>query len=77
MARCTSGRHEWLAIEDAAKCCNGYRRELVIGDVSGCSTIGSEPLPGGVRYGYRWVPDTQATPHPTHPNPSPQSADRT
>ena len=27
---CKSGRHVWIDEESAAKCCNGYRRELVI-----------------------------------------------
>lgn len=77
MARCRSGHHEWLRPEDAEKCCNGYRRALIIGDVSRCTTLGSTPLPGGVRYGYRWVRESQATPQPTEPAPSCGSADST
>lgn len=47
-------------MEDAEKCCNGFRRVLVIGNagilLKGCDRIGSELLPGGVMYGYRWEP---------------------
>ena len=57
--QCRSGLHAWLFKEDADKCCNGFRRVLVIGNVGivpkGCDRVGSEPLPGGVMYGYRWV----------------------
>ena len=28
--KCRSGQHEWTRPEDAAKCCNGYHRELRI-----------------------------------------------
>ena len=28
MNTCQSGRHTWLSATDAARCCNGYRREL-------------------------------------------------
>jgi hypothetical protein len=54
MVKCKSGNHEWFFKEDAEKCCNGYRRVLVIGDTRECNGIGKEPLPGGSRYGYKW-----------------------
>ena len=58
--KCKSGQHAWLFKEDADKCCSGFRRVLVIGNVGiapkDCDRVGSEPLPGGVMYGYRWVP---------------------
>ncbi|MDD5454184.1 MAG: hypothetical protein PHW62_01610 [Candidatus Ratteibacteria bacterium] len=53
--RCKSGIHEWINPEDAGKCCAGFHRELVIGDTTGCSNIGSAPLPGGIQYGYKWI----------------------
>jgi hypothetical protein len=56
MVKCKSGRHEWLFEEDAQKCCNGYRRVLVIGNIKECNTVGREKLPGGFRYGYKWTP---------------------
>lgn len=53
---CITGKHYWINPEDAKKCCNGNVRKLVIGgDISKCDTIGIDPLPGGVRYGYKWV----------------------
>ncbi|MCE8426554.1 MAG: hypothetical protein J5U17_12355 [Candidatus Methanoperedens sp.] len=42
--------------EDAAKCCNGFRRVLVFNDPKSCDSVVLELLPGGVSYGYRWVP---------------------
>jgi len=57
--KCKSGNHTWLFKEDAEKCCNGFRRVLVIGNVDiapkDCDRVCHEPLPGGVMYGYRWV----------------------
>ena len=57
--KCKSGQHTWLFREDAEKCCNGFRRVLVIGKagmvMKDCNNVGSEPLPGGVMYGYKWV----------------------
>jgi hypothetical protein len=72
---CKTRKHYWLDPADAHKCCNGYRSELRLGDVSGCNAIGSEPLPGGVIYGYAWVPEPEIdimtecsppAPKPTH-----------
>ena len=59
MPYCKSGLHYWSANRDATRCCKGYRRELCLGDVADCDHIVGEPLPGGVRYGYCWVPDVQ------------------
>lgn len=28
--RCISGKHEWSSPEDAAHCCNGYLRVLIV-----------------------------------------------
>lgn len=59
MVKCKSGLHEWIDEKDAQKCCNGFRRVLVIGSVGiapeGCDKIVSNLLPGGVIYGYKWV----------------------
>lgn len=52
---CKSGRHEWINPSDAEKCCNGYERRTIIGDVRECDTIGSYLLPGGIPFGYKWV----------------------
>jgi len=30
MYQCKSGRHWWLHADDAAKCCNGYKRILIV-----------------------------------------------
>ena len=58
--KCRSGQHAWIFREDAEKCCNGFRRVLVIGNavivMKDCNNVGSEHLPGGVMYGYKWVP---------------------
>jgi len=51
-----SGNHAWLFREDAAKCCNGFRRVLVINDPKACDIVVSDLLPGGISYGYRWMP---------------------
>ncbi len=53
---CKSGKHTWLSKADADKCCNGFRRMLVIGNVAGVESMGADPLPGGVPYGYKWEP---------------------
>jgi hypothetical protein len=54
---CRSGSHTWITAADAAKCCNGWRRELVIEQpgvsLDDCDHVVSERLPGGWRYG--WV----------------------
>lgn len=31
MARCKSGKHEWIDDDCAKMCCNGYHREFRIG----------------------------------------------
>jgi hypothetical protein len=51
-----SGQHAWFSKEDAEKCCNGFRRILVIGSLIGVDRSGADPLPGGVPYGYKWEP---------------------
>jgi len=53
--KCKSGNHAWIFKEDAEKCCNGFRRVLVIDDLRVCDRVVSERLPGGVSYGYAWV----------------------
>lgn len=58
MPKCKSGNHNWLFPEDADKCCNGYRRILLIGNVGispkGCDVVITDMLSGGVKYGYKW-----------------------
>jgi hypothetical protein len=51
---CGRGRHAWLSEEDAAKCCNGWHRELRVGDTRGCDRVA---VHDGVLYGYVWVRD--------------------
>lgn len=58
MARCKSGKHEWSNPADAAKCCNGWHRVLVLGDLRACATVGHDPLPGPTLYGFTWARDT-------------------
>lgn len=43
MNTCKSGRHTWPTAADAAKCCNGYHREMA--------------TRFGAHAGYRWVAD--------------------
>jgi len=58
MPKCKSGIHNWFFPEDAEKCCNGFRRVLLIGNVGippkGCDVLITDTLPGGVKYGYKW-----------------------
>ncbi len=58
MPKCKSGIHNWLFLEDAEKCCNGFRRVLLIGNVGiapkECDVVVTDMLPGGVIYGYKW-----------------------
>jgi hypothetical protein len=49
---CRSGRHASLSPEDAATCCTGWRRELRVGDTSGCDHVVKQD---GMIYGYMWV----------------------
>lgn len=54
MYKCASGRHYWTNPDDAAKCCNGYERQLLLGkDALGCDHF-CGALEGTV-YGYSWV----------------------
>jgi hypothetical protein len=52
--KCKSGQHAWLFREDAEKCCNGFRRILMIGSLTGVDRRGADPLPCSVPYGYKW-----------------------
>lgn len=58
MPKCKSGIHNWFFQEDADKCCNGFRRVLLIGGVGippkDCDVTVNSTLPGGVMYGYKW-----------------------
>jgi len=54
--KCRSGNHAWLFKEDAEKCCNGFRRVLVLNNPGECDSVVSDLLPGGVSYGYKWEP---------------------
>jgi len=49
MYQCKSGSHWWLHEEDAAKCCNGWRRILVLGGGQ------NQQACAGVQLGRRWV----------------------
>lgn len=60
--KCKSGRHVWTRQEDAAKCCNGYRRVLILGDTAKADRIAGEPLPGGVLYGFAWAKGGELAP---------------
>ncbi len=53
---CKSGLHTWLSKVDAEKCCNGFRRVLIIGSLTGVDRRGADLLPGGMPYGYKWEP---------------------
>lgn len=55
---CKSGKHYWLNPDDARKCCNGYHRELRVGNVDDCDRIVTLPIIG-VSYGYCWIPDKE------------------
>lgn len=48
---CKSGRHWWLNKEDAEKCCNGYRRILVLDGGH------NQQECAGVMVGRKWVRD--------------------
>jgi hypothetical protein len=55
---CRSGRHTWADPDDAARCCNGWRRQLVIagpGEAlpTDAESIGTTP---GALFGFVWVP---------------------
>lgn len=58
--RCTSGRHEWIGPDDAAKCCNGWERVTEIpGSYDTCDTLSVEPS-SGVLIGRRWERERSA-----------------
>jgi hypothetical protein len=46
--KCQSGKHEWTNPEDAAKCCNGWHREL---------RVGFSTNNGVAWYAHTWAPD--------------------
>ena len=49
---CKSGNHSWLSQADADKCCNGFRRQLLIyPKASECDSFHGW-------FGYKWVPNT-------------------
>jgi hypothetical protein len=57
-AMCASGRHTWTDPDDAARCCNGWRRQLVVAGPGealpeGARSVSSLP---GARCGFVWVP---------------------
>lgn len=52
---CKSGRHFWLNPADADKCCNGYRRILVLGGGD------NQQEAGGVMCGRAWVAESVPT----------------
>ncbi len=49
MFECVSGRHVWMAAEDAARCCNGFVRCLAV-----------QTLDGQVVLTLYWTPTTPA-----------------
>lgn len=51
--KCKSGRHAWLNRGDADKCCNGYRRVLVLGGGA------NQQMCAGVMIGRAWEPDVR------------------
>lgn len=52
---CKSGKHFWSRAEDASRCCNGYKRILVLGDIREAETVGHGALPGPTLYGFQWM----------------------
>ena len=48
---CKSGKHFWTNPADAEKCCNGYKRILVLGGGD------NQQESGGVMCGRAWVRD--------------------
>ena len=56
---CKSGKHFWTSPADAEKCCNGYKRVLVLGGGD------NQQVAGGVMCGRVWVaeslPNTAST----------------
>jgi len=48
--KCKSGLHAWTNADDAAKCCNGFKHQLMTGaKASECDDFYGW-------YGYKWVP---------------------
>lgn len=48
LVACRTGRHWWDSSSDAEKCCNGYKRTLVINGGA------NQQICGGVRVGRGW-----------------------
>ena len=48
--KCKTGLHAWTNADDAARCCNGFRRQLMVGAKA------SEVDAFYGWYGYKWVP---------------------
>ena len=52
---CVSGRHYWLTEDDRQKCCNGYRRVLVLSSDRARRPVGPfRPLVDGAGYRFAW-----------------------
>lgn len=53
---CLSGRHWWRDRESADKCCNGYRRILLVGyaDIRAAG-VPIDGVEAGTPYGYTWI----------------------
>jgi len=55
---CSSGTHVWIDEVSAAKCCNGFRSELVIvrerADLAGLRSVQYEEE-AETHYGFRWT----------------------
>lgn len=56
VVKCKSGKHWWTQREDAAKCCNGYVRILVIGGGD------NQQVVEGVVAGRAWVKKEDVAP---------------
>lgn len=61
--KCASGRHEWIDPASAAKCCNGFRRELVIvrirADLAGLDSVQYDEE-SEAHFGFKWVKEGAA-----------------
>jgi hypothetical protein len=64
---CRSGRHTWTDSEDAKRCCNGWRRQLVVarpalGEALPPDVRSVGTLPGAL-CGFVWVPASEVRPN--------------
>lgn len=57
MHQCKTRRHTWLRAEDAAKCCNGYKRILVLNPNSAQASNIAYDAQACTSYGRAWVKD--------------------